>query len=644
MSETVYNVGIRYTVDARGGRVGTQELKGDVRQLERANRDAASSFGLLGAAATAGLAVVLGHAAKALVGFNANVQNAKIGLSAMLQGNLGGTWEQATENAQKLYLEFQKFSTETPVTTQEILTFGKAVAVATFQAGGSIKDMTTITEKGVIAAKAFGYESAYTALEISEMLSGNVSVRMMFAKQMLGMAHVTMEEFRQMGAGKRLQLVRATLDSEAMKNAQNEFATSWTGVTSTLEDKLQIGLGAVGLPLFKAATAEIQRWNVWLSANEHKVANIAHSIGDGIAKGFGVMKDAVGFLVEHREALMTMGKIWLAVKVAGVLGGRATEGGTNLASRGSSLMAWGRGARDSYDENGNYVYQSAGAGRQNVGMKGALANAGLLAQSLALGYAFGSLINDATGLSTRIADLALDKTSRQFDLLTKESDALTLSFERTADANPKQATVLTGIMASAANDRQIADLAAAAARAPMRRDREGNEFPSDLKLSKLDALEKLGIGGDEITKAGGLKAFAEMMADRAGQLDAKQASLATFGPMAFNTALAELTDYQKQTLDSNKGLNDVLAYMNQNGIRFMFTSEQRSAIVDIMRKATEDPTGKHNALADKPNVNVHIARIEVQSDDPDRIAFGLIEQFRDAAKNPSSAFHAIREG
>jgi hypothetical protein len=640
--ETVYNVGIRYAVDNRSGRTGTQELKGDVRQLERANKDAAMSFGLLGAAATAGLAVVLGHAAKALVGFNANVQNAKIGLSAMLQGNLGGTWETATDNANKLYLEFQKFSTETPVTTQEILTFGKAVAVATFQAGGSIKDMTTITEKGVIAAKAFGYESAYTALEISEMLSGNVSVRMMFAKQMLGMAHVTMEEFRQMGAGKRLQLVRATLDSEAMKNAQAEFATSWTGVTSTLEDKLQIGLGAVGLPLFKAATAEIQRWNVWLSANEHKVANIAHSIGDGIAKGFGVMKDAVGFLVEHREALMTMGKIWLAVKVAGVLGGRATEGGTNLASRGSSLMAWGRGARDSYDENGNYVYQSAGAGRQNVGMKGALANANLLAQSLALGYAFGSILNEALGASHALSTLALDKTSKQFELLTKASDTLTQAMERAADAAPKKAAAENNLQAAIDLYKQRANLAGDALRGPMRRDREGNEFAGDVMIAKMKELEAMGVGDDEINKAGGLKAYAQAQLERANQLQAQKDAMVATGADAWELGLMTLTDYQRQTLDTAKAQQDILTYINRSLTSGIAISP--AAITAILRADTEDPTGKHKAIADKPNVSVHIARIEVQSDDPDRIAFELIEQFRDAAKNPSSAWHAIREG
>jgi hypothetical protein len=58
---------------------------------------------------------------------------------------------------------------------------------------------------------------------------------------------------------------------------------------------------------------------------------------------------------------------------------------------------------------------------------------------------------------------------------------------------------------------------------------------------------------------------------------------------------------------------------------------------DLIRKA-----GKPAAKGTK--VSVTINRIEVQSDDPDRFAFGLVESFRDAAKNPSSAYNALREG
>jgi len=632
--ETTYNVNIKYQVDNRADRTGTNELKADVKALDRTNKDAAHSFGLLGAAAAAGLALGLHEAKKSLIDFNANVQNAKIGLSAMLQGNLGGTWEHATENANKLYMEFQRFSTETPVTTQEIMNFGKAVAVMTFQAGGSIKDMTTITEKGVIAAKAFGYESAYTALEISEMLAGNVSVRMMFAKQMLGMAHVSMEEFRKMGAGERLKLVKTTLDSEAMKNAQREFSTSWTGVTTTLEDKLQIGLGAVGMPLFKAATAEIQRWNTWLAANEVKVAHIAHSLGDGIAKGFSVMKDAIGFLIEHREALMTMGKIWLAVKVAGVLGGSSVAGGTNLASRGSALMAWGRGARDSYDSEGNYKYQSAGAGQQNVTLKSAAANATLLAQSLALGYALGTLIRGNSEFS-----IGMDASTRRLKQLELQGKAFGDALDEAA-AKMKGPRALSNLAGGAADLRQQANLVGDFMRARQNNTPEGWVAAVDAK-SKMDAA---GIGQEDIDKAGGAKAFVAQAIAKATALEAKQAELSVQGPFAMNVAINALTAYQKETLDSAKGLQDVVAYMNQHGLRAVVTNEDRRAIVDILRKDTEDPEGKHKTIAEKPHVSVHIARIEVQSDDPDRIAFGLIEQFRDAAKNPSSAFHSIREG
>ena len=120
-------------------------------------------------------ALGLHRAYDALVGFNSEVQDAKISLSAMLQGNMGGSWDAAKSNAEALYLEFQKFSTTTPVTTQEVLEFGRGVAVATFQAGGKIKDLTTITEMGTVAAKTLGVNSQYAALELTMMLEGTVS-------------------------------------------------------------------------------------------------------------------------------------------------------------------------------------------------------------------------------------------------------------------------------------------------------------------------------------------------------------------------------------------------------------------------------------------------------------------------------------
>jgi hypothetical protein len=98
---TIYDVKLRYSVDNRPGVEGTKVLSGEVGKL---NREAEKFSSLMGRA-VAGAAGIFGvrEAKKHLVDFNSEVQNAKIGLSAMLEGNLGGTWETAAEREHGLY-------------------------------------------------------------------------------------------------------------------------------------------------------------------------------------------------------------------------------------------------------------------------------------------------------------------------------------------------------------------------------------------------------------------------------------------------------------------------------------------------------------------------------------------------------------
>jgi len=634
---TVYDVKVRYSVDNRAGNaVGA--LSDDTRKLGREVEHTTGKFMAMGAAVVA--ALTGREAKKALLDFNSGVESAKIGLSAMIQGNTGGTWDRAIEKAGKLYDEFQSFSQMTPVTTAEMLTFGKAVAVSTFQAGGAIKDLTTITEQGVVAAKAFGYESAYSSLELSEMLAGNVNKRMMFAKQLLGMAHMDEQKFNALTAEKRLQIVEDVLNSPAMKNAAEAFSKSWVGVMSTLEDKLQIVLGKVGLPLFEAIKNEIKGWNDWLDQNKHKVEEIAHKVGSGLITGFGYVKDAVAFLVDHASELMAIGKIWLAVQVGGMMSS-LVKGGTRGAGMLGDLRAWMAPARDRFNpETGDYEFTKAGAGRTNVTLGNVAGSLPLLAQSAALGYAFGSIVSEATGLKDALHDLAIGETGRQFEKINRAADALTQALQRAADAAPKQAAASTNLTGSANLARTMGNLAADAAREENQGTySEGGYVPSDIYTQKMRALSQIGIGDEEISKAGGLQKFADEMNARAKDLADRQAALQQTGNDAWEYGFGALTDYQRQTLDTAKAQQDLLAYINSHGMKI-----DPKTIVEILRADTDDPEGKHKKLAEKPNVNVHIQRIEVQSDDPDRMAFGLIEFFRDAAKNPSSAVSALREG
>jgi hypothetical protein len=651
-NETSYAVNVKYLVSNQDGRRATSELNDDVRKLDASTRSARDSFGLLGTAAAVAFGFAIHKAEDALIGFNTRVESSKISLAAMVQGFKGGEWAEAQERATRMYDEFQKFSVQTPVTTQDIMTFGKAVGAATFAAGGSIKDLTAITEQGVISAKAYGEESALASLQISEMLMGNVNSRMRFVKILLGLAHMDEAKFKGLSGEDRIKVVRGVLEGESMKNARDALGGSFEGVSSTFRDKIQIALGGAGKQLFENVKAQLAEMNAWIDKNQVKIDHLARSLSDGLSTGFGVVKDAIGFLVAHADTLLAIGKVWLAVKIGGMIGSRAGDFASGAGGRASAFL--GRGVMSGPLEEG--ATRDLGSGlRQQMGtlrggfginMGGIAANAGLIAQAGAAGYALGTLFNNATGLSHTLANLALSRTDLAFEQVTKASDALTLAMERAAAAHPNTSRAITNLIGGSEELRQIANLAGDAARpramSGVGRSSAFDESFADATTRRLRAAEglhQMGVSREDVDKAGGLQAFADQMNAKAEQLGERQYELGVKGLLAYEFGTRALTEYQRQTLDESKAQHDVLAYINSHGLMI-----DPKAIMEILRKDTEDPEGKHKKMADKPNVNIHIARIEVQSDDPDRMAFGLIEFFQDAAKNPSSAVNALREG
>lgn len=640
-NETTYAVNVRYTVDNRGGRQATRELNDDVRKLEASATSANTSFGMLGTAIAVGVGFALHKAEDAFIGFNNRVESSKISLAAMVQGFKGGDWDAAQDRAARMYDEFQKFSVQTPVTTQDIMTFGKAVGSATFAAGGSIKDLTAITEQGVISAKAYGYESGLASLQISEMLMGNVNSRMVFVKTLLGLAKMTEEEFKKLGGEQRIKVVRGILEGESMKNARDALGESFEGVSSTFKDKLQIAFGGAGKELFDNVKRQFREANAWIDANQVKIDHLGRSLGEGLASGFGVVKDAVGLLVAHADTIMALGKIWLAVKIGGMVGGRIGDFAGGVGGRASAFL--GHGAFIGPMQEG--AERDMGSGlRQTMTWKGAAANAGLIAQAGAAGYALGSLISDVTGLKSALHDMAIGETGREFERVRRASDSLTEAMERAAVAHKDQSAVQTNLSAAIDRYHLISSIASDAARYGQytSADNEGGMMRNPAYDAKMAELEQMGIGAAEIVKAGGMQAFANIQHAMEEQLTGRQGAVNQTGDDAFELGMMALTDYQRQTLDTARAQQDLLTYINRSLASGIAISPQ--TVIDILRKDTEDPEGKHKKMADKPNVNIHIARIEVQSDDPDRMAFGLVEFFRDAAKNPSSAVNALREG
>lgn len=298
---------------------------------------AAAGFDYLGTAIKGYLAYLGSHAIyEHFIKFNQDAQDRTIALAAMIEGSLGMSFEKATAQSKELYNEFQRFSQQTPVTTAEITEFAKNVAAATFAAGGKVKDLIEITEQGVIASKVLAGNrgAGYASLEITEMLMGNVSNRMMMVRQLLGAIHMTEEEFRGLDDKARLATVKRALSTPAFKDAGKAFQESFSGVTSTLEDKLQILGGTAGKPLFEALTKQVERLNGWIDKNKETIEAWAVKIGASIEKAFQKVVGVVEFLSEHTTLLksifIALGAIMAATAARAVIAWMAFLGPIGL--------------------------------------------------------------------------------------------------------------------------------------------------------------------------------------------------------------------------------------------------------------------------------------------------------------------------
>ncbi len=320
-STTTYDIQLRYLLDDRAVR-GAVSLSRSLREAARSSSSLESGFRRVGAAVVGFFGAR--EAAHALIGFNAEMDQMKISMAAIMQLNLGGSFGEARAQAEGLVKEFQRFAVLTPVTTKDVTEFGTNISAAVFGAGGGMKEFVNIAEQGVIASKVFGAEAGYAAVELTELLQGVVNKRMRFAMQLLHAAHVTEEQFRAMTAAQRMQTLQRVLNSDAMRQASQAYSESFTGVTSTLVDNLQIALGRVGLPLFKAITKEVQEWNKWISENQATIESWAKRFGGALVEGFRAVRAAVGWIVQNSEILLGVAKAWLAVKAinfAGAVGG-----------------------------------------------------------------------------------------------------------------------------------------------------------------------------------------------------------------------------------------------------------------------------------------------------------------------------------
>jgi len=336
--------------------------------------------------------------------YNSSLEDSKTVISGMLSlftgASIDKTWDRAAISVER----FQQMAAKSSLTTKELVETAQGLTRPLIQVGVKMTDIENITFGVANAAKAFGMSGAVVSMDIEQALRGGVGERDRFIKSMLAQKGIELsgDQFNAKNQAERIAILKKALTSPAITAMAEKQAGTFSGVLSTLEDNLQIALGKVGMPLFKAITEEVKSWNGWMDKNGRKMEEWGKIVGQYLVDGFKTAKSAVSWIIDHADTLITIGKIWAGIKIAGAVGGGL--GGS------ISGMIGGLGGLGKLGE--------------NVTGKGFLGNLGAISSVGTASYMLTTEFMKLTGASKALHEFVVGKAIVADERLTEQVKAL----------------------------------------------------------------------------------------------------------------------------------------------------------------------------------------------------------------------------
>lgn len=382
---TEYVVRTRYEVDPKSAEAALARVQKSADAAGKSvNGLKAMVVGAVGAVAGFGL---IGKLGSAFVGFNSNVEQAKIQMAGLFELNKGGAWNANMALSSNLVDRLAIRMKDAVGTTSDAVSMAGMLVQPLSAANASMKQIEDSTVGAVVASKAFGIEAGQAALDLQQALNGTLGNKDRFAAAILGPMGFTPEKFNKLTAGKRLETVTKALNSRAIQEMAKAQGESFSGVMSTMEDNIEQTLGKVGKPLFVAITNEVKQWSAWFDKNPEKVKEIAESVSKALVSAFSAVKAGMEWVYANRDTLMMLAKVALLAKVGGAIG--STIGGIagKLGGVGDSpLLKTFAELSMKVGENGQKVSSA---------FQGIAAAAGPLLMALGLGMGIGDAIVDS---------------------------------------------------------------------------------------------------------------------------------------------------------------------------------------------------------------------------------------------------------
>jgi len=612
---------------------------------------------LKGLAAAAGVTGGLMAAKSAFVDFNAEMEGAKIGMASILQMKLGGYFDDASKHANKLVGDFQQIAKASVGTTKDFTTFASAIMAPVMMTNAHLgttekrlAQLRTLTKGGVIAATVLGEDPELASRDVDQWLMGRLSTVDRVAKKLLGPMGLTTDQVNKMSSEKRLALLEKALTQPAIIEATKAYEKSWLGVKSTMMDTLQMLAGKIGLPLFKAITKEVASWSAWMDKHPEKVEAFATTVSKLLVDAFGTAKDVFGFIVQHKDLLLTLAKAVLISKGVGMVGGLVASPLRGISSLAERFGGLGAAAEAASGKTLSFAEKMAKGANQ---LQGAI---GLL----------GAVYVGASA----IADLVSKKQDR--DIAAKKE--------------VWAAKMWLGVGGQrGALDRMTATRMAVAAKAgkPITEDQARRESATKVLNEAKDAglidatgkidIRKIGQLRGDSTRVYGANAVTDFASAYTAMKKGKfyNTPIEGFDPSTHKAAQkganaggwmpqgdVKFDDWFRKTyaqeLDFLKRLEDTMAVDRARlGAEFDKLLAGLSFFdmlnpLKLMQAAMGDMKGTKDGRLKQPtpkkgDVNVNIRKVEVVADDPDRVVLGILSAAEDAVRNPSTASGSFRD-
>lgn len=280
--------------------------------------------GLRRAALGLGAIFGAGKLGQALIGFNADIEDAKNQIAGMLALARRTDLTSQLAYANQLYDGLRKRAAELPGTTKDYINMLGLLVQPMAKANMNMEQMQTLVVDTMVAARGLGENWQKAARDISEFINfGKFNAVDTFIRRIMGAAGYeaddkTKAKLKSMSVAQRAAIAMSGVGADAIKELGQRQADSFRGTMDKLKEAVAQFLGNVGLPLFNALKDSLKRANEWLNKNSDAVDDMAKKVGGVLLSAFKSFRGLLNWFADHKDfviaaiagitsALMTMG-------------------------------------------------------------------------------------------------------------------------------------------------------------------------------------------------------------------------------------------------------------------------------------------------------------------------------------------------